>query len=70
MIPKKKLIIKNPKKIFRKIFTEIEPFNFLQILNIGDVSEWLKEHAWKACIWVTVSRVRIPASPSFLAPIV
>jgi hypothetical protein len=20
-----------------------------KILNIGDVSEWLKEHAWKVC---------------------
>jgi hypothetical protein len=27
------------------------------------VSEWLKEHAWKVCIWETVSRVRIPLSP-------
>jgi hypothetical protein len=26
------------------------------------VSEWLKELAWKASIWVTVSRVRIPSS--------
>ncbi len=29
----------------------------------GDVSEWLKEHAWKVCIWETVSRVRISPSP-------
>ncbi len=29
----------------------------------GEVSEWLKEHAWKVCIWETVSRVRIPLSP-------
>ena len=27
-----------------------------------EVSEWLKELAWKASIWVTVSRVRIPSS--------
>jgi hypothetical protein len=32
------------------------------ILN-GEMSEWLKEHAWKACIRETVSRVRIPLSP-------
>jgi len=29
----------------------------------GDLSEWLKEHAWKACKRETVSRVRIPQSP-------
>ena len=29
----------------------------------GEVSEWLKEHAWKACMRATVSRVRIPLSP-------
>ncbi len=27
-----------------------------------EVPEWLKGHAWKACIPVTVSRVRIPSS--------
>ena len=32
---------------------------------LGEVSEWLKEHAWKACIRETVSRVRIPPSPFF-----
>jgi hypothetical protein len=31
--------------------------------NIGEVSEWLKEHAWKVCIGETLSRVRIPPSP-------
>jgi hypothetical protein len=30
---------------------------------LGEVSEWLKEHAWKVCIPETVSRVRIPLSP-------
>ena len=29
----------------------------------GEVSEWLKEHAWKVCILERVSRVRIPPSP-------
>ena len=29
----------------------------------GEVSEWLKEHAWKVCIGETLSRVRIPPSP-------
>ena len=32
----------------------------------GDLSEWLKEHAWKVCIRETVSRVRIPQSPLFI----
>ena len=30
----------------------------------GEVSEWLKEHAWKVCKrLIPVSRVRIPLSP-------
>src|SRR2546430_17058943 len=29
----------------------------------GGVAEWLKAHAWKACIRATVSRVRIPLPP-------
>jgi hypothetical protein len=29
----------------------------------GEVAEWLKALAWKACIRETVSRVRIPPSP-------
>ncbi len=32
-------------------------------IDIGELSEWLKEHAWKVCIRETVSRVRIPHSP-------
>ncbi len=31
----------------------------------GEVSEWLKEHAWKVCIPERVSRVRIPPSPHY-----
>ena len=27
------------------------------------MSEWSKEHAWKACVRVSVPRVRIPLSP-------
>ena len=34
-------------------------------LLCGEVSEWLKEHAWKACIGETLSRVRIPLSPPY-----
>src|SRR6185436_16497532 len=29
----------------------------------GEMAEWLKAHAWKACIRETVSWVRIPLSP-------
>ena len=37
---------------------------FLRSLKAeGEVSEWLKEHAWKVCIVETLSRVRIPPSP-------
>ena len=32
-------------------------------IDPGEVSEWLKEHAWKACVRGTVPRVRIPPSP-------
>src|SRR6516164_9842410 len=29
----------------------------------GEMSEWFKEHAWKACVGVTPPWVRIPLSP-------
>ncbi len=32
---------------------------------MGEVAEWLKAHAWKACKQETVSRVRIPLSPPY-----
>ena len=31
----------------------------------GEVAEWLKAHAWKACIGETLSWVRIPFSPPY-----
>ena len=31
--------------------------------DLGEVSEWLKEHAWKACVGETLPWVRIPPSP-------
>ena len=34
----------------------------------GELSEWFKEHAWKACIRATVSGVRIPHSPPVKRP--
>ncbi len=41
---------------------------FLLPVKKGELSEWLKEHAWKVCIRETVSRVRIPHSP--LMPVI
>tara|TARA_Y100000748_G_scaffold272968_1_gene247192 strand:- start:155 stop:349 length:195 start_codon:yes stop_codon:yes gene_type:complete len=35
-------------------------------LIIGEVAEWLKAHAWKACIGETLSWVRIPFSPPLI----
>src|SRR5580704_5450739 len=32
-------------------------------LNDGEVAEWLKAHAWKACLGETLTWVRIPPSP-------
>jgi hypothetical protein len=34
--------------------------------GVGEVAEWLKALAWKACIRETVSWVRIPLSPPYL----
>ena len=33
------------------------------MLRLGQVSEWLKEHAWKACVRFGVPWVRIPPCP-------
>jgi hypothetical protein len=35
----------------------------------GEMAEWLKAPAWKACILLKVSRVRIPFSPPKLQSI-
>ena len=32
----------------------------------GELAEWLKAHAWKACIGATLSWVRIPFSPPII----
>ena len=31
--------------------------------SIGEMAEWLKAHAWKACLGETLTWVRIPVSP-------
>src|SRR2546430_16756076 len=38
------------------------------ILN-GEMAEWLKAHAWKACVGETLPRVRIPLSPPVFRPL-
>jgi hypothetical protein len=35
----------------------------LQDRRSGEMAEWLKAHAWKACVRETVPWVRIPLSP-------
>ena len=35
----------------------------LESLKDGSVSEWFKEHAWKACVRATVPEVRILSLP-------
>src|ERR1700736_3870498 len=35
----------------------------LVISTCGEMAEWLKAHAWKACLGETLTRVRIPLSP-------
>ena len=41
--------------------------NYLNFLNkiTGEVAEWLKAHAWKACKGEIFSWVRIPFSPPY-----
>jgi hypothetical protein len=34
----------------------------------GEMAEWLKAHAWKACLLERVTWVRIPLSPPVLLP--
>src|SRR6266567_611122 len=38
----------------------------LQDRPSGEMAEWLKAHAWKACVRETVPWVRIPLSPPVL----
>ena len=39
------------------------------ILIFGEVAEWLKAHAWKACKGEALSWVRIPFSPPSNKPL-
>lgn len=62
------LILSLAKKFFCKsVRLQLGSLLFLvTIAHLGEVSEWLKEHAWKVCIRLRVSRVRIPLSPRFI----
>ena len=40
-----------------------------KIIINGEMAEWFKAHAWKACIGETLSWVRIPFSPPLEIPI-
>jgi hypothetical protein len=33
--------------------------------KFGEVAEWLKAHAWKVCLGLNLTRVRIPLSPPY-----
>ena len=49
-----------------KKLLEIENNDFIKnfpLKKLGEVAEWLKAHAWKACKGVILSWVRIPFSP-------
>lgn len=45
--------------LIRKIFFCTLRF----VKSFGELAEWLKAHAWKACLVVTLTGVRIPHSP-------
>ena len=36
--------------------------------SAGEMAEWLKAHAWKACLGETLTWVRIPLSPPVFHP--
>jgi hypothetical protein len=47
----------------------LKSFEIYYALIYGEMSEWFKEHAWKACVLERVPRVRIPLSPPYFEPI-
>ena len=38
-------------------------------IHAGEMAEWLKAHAWKACLGETLTWVRIPLSPPYFQPL-
>jgi hypothetical protein len=51
-------------KVFDLERLRANPIEYFHI-PFGGVSEWLKEHAWKACVREIVPWVRIPPPPPF-----
>jgi hypothetical protein len=51
-----------PEESGESVDTEMYQVFKFELFISREVSEWLKEHAWKVCIRETVSRVRIPSS--------
>ena len=43
-------------------------YDFYFLMIQGEVAEWLKAHAWKACKGAILSWVRIPFSPPLNKP--
>ena len=41
----------------------VESETLYMFIRYGEMSEWFKEHAWKACVGETLPGVRIPLSP-------
>src|SRR5579859_7726117 len=46
-------------RLYRYLYNERVP------TCAGEMAEWLKAHAWKACLGETLTWVRIPLSPPF-----
>ena len=42
----------------------------LNLKKIGEMAEWFKAHAWKACKGVILSWVRITFSPPLKKPLI
>src|SRR5687767_11695381 len=60
-------------RIHAKLLIPLNPHPYAHKPRVGDpvgeMSEWLKEHAWKACVGETLPWVRIPLSPpNFFTP--
>lgn len=45
-------------------------FDYINVVkktkSFGEVAEWLKAHAWKVCLGLNLTRVRIPPSPPYI----
>ena len=55
---KGQITINNINEIFSTVCLFIE-----KLVLKGEMAEWFKAHAWKACLGETLSWVRIPLSP-------